>query len=51
MVLVILAACGFAFSVLIAVGEAIAERDWPRKTGWYAVGMGASLLILLSASA
>lgn len=51
MILIIIAALGFLLAVIVALAEAIGERDWPRKTGWFAVGMAACLLIFLAAAA
>jgi hypothetical protein len=47
--LLLIAALGAVFTLCIAIAEAWGEKDWPRKTGWYFVGMVISTCFLLAA--
>lgn len=45
----LLAVAGFAISVLIALGEAYYERDWPRDTFKFVVMFGLVLIMFAAA--
>jgi hypothetical protein len=52
MILVLLVICviAFLFSLMIALTEAVQERDWPRDTGWYPVAFLFASIFLISSA-
>jgi hypothetical protein len=45
--LIAIAALGTLFTFCIAIAEVWTEKDWPRKTGWFFVGMVISTCLLI----